>query len=263
MNLGYWISLRLINFARVEKDRLPDSQSADARDRSVDARIIVVRLNRCLQHFRSQTPLDAVPAQRGGFERLAAHGFHRIAVNCFNLSNLDRHFVQGTHEITLRQVGVLTGSPRTFSPNLVISSGSGVPVLTQSHEVEKPAVDFPSSMVQVRVRSWTGIWVRGIFTPSTKFARHVYFRSYDNARLNFPIAANYRRINAFPFWDVPRGTLATGHVGTAASAVRRSEAPRQRVHPHSAILATCRSKPVFGKSDASSKALKPSPVISV
>jgi hypothetical protein len=37
--------------------------------------------------------VEAVPAQRGGVERLAAHGFHRIAENRFNLSNLDRHFV--------------------------------------------------------------------------------------------------------------------------------------------------------------------------
>jgi hypothetical protein len=37
--------------------------------------------------------IEAVPAQRGGVERLAAHGFHRIAENRFNLSNLDRHFV--------------------------------------------------------------------------------------------------------------------------------------------------------------------------
>ena len=35
--------------------------------------------------------LEAVPAQRGGVERLAAHGFHRIAEDRFNLSNLDRH----------------------------------------------------------------------------------------------------------------------------------------------------------------------------
>ena len=36
----------------------------------------------------------AVPAQRGGIELLATHGLHRIAVNRFNLSNLDRHFVR-------------------------------------------------------------------------------------------------------------------------------------------------------------------------
>src|SRR5262245_54921152 len=34
----------------------------------------------------------AVPAQCGGFERLAAHRFHRIAQNRFNVSNLDRCF---------------------------------------------------------------------------------------------------------------------------------------------------------------------------
>ena len=44
--------------------------------------------------------LDAVPAERGGVERLAAHGLHRIAEDRFDLTDLDRHFV-------------LQGRPRT------------------------------------------------------------------------------------------------------------------------------------------------------
>ena len=36
--------------------------------------------------------LEAVPAHRGGVERLATHGFHRIAEDRFNPSNLDWHF---------------------------------------------------------------------------------------------------------------------------------------------------------------------------
>src|SRR5205807_5164587 len=41
---------------------------------------------------KCQTPvaIDAVPAQRGGVERLAAHGLHRIAEDRLDLANLDR-----------------------------------------------------------------------------------------------------------------------------------------------------------------------------
>jgi hypothetical protein len=41
---------------------------------------------------KAPIPVEPTPAQRGGIEPLAAHGFHRIAKDRFNLSNLDRHF---------------------------------------------------------------------------------------------------------------------------------------------------------------------------
>ena len=62
------------------------------------------------------------------------------------------------------------------------------------------------------------------------------------------------------FWSLVPATVSVG---------RRSLEPETRNRKlrnrfsHSAILATCKSNPVFGNSDVSSNALKPSPAISV
>jgi len=69
--------------------------------------------------------------QRRGVELLAAHGFHRMAKNHFNLSNLDRRYslvpIQTAH--VTQQLGEL---------NLAVPSGSPVnaPALRASHKLQ-------------------------------------------------------------------------------------------------------------------------------
>lgn len=55
----------------------------------------------CAPECKTPVAVDSVPAHTGDFHSFAGHGFHRVTVDCFYLSDLDRHGFRSAKEVLL------------------------------------------------------------------------------------------------------------------------------------------------------------------